>query len=57
MQDDTERFYREKTRVRRLRWIGIGIELMLIGVGCIIAAVFFTSRPPQRPEVNDLPAG
>jgi len=40
MQDDTERFYREKTRVRRLRWIGIGIEFILVGVGCIIAVVF-----------------
>ncbi len=38
MQDDTERFYREKTRVRRLRWIGI--EFILVGVGCIIAGVF-----------------
>ncbi len=54
MQDDTERFYREKTRVRRLRWIGIGIEFILVGVGCIIAAAFFTTRPPTPPENHKL---
>ena len=50
MQDDAERFNREHTRVQRLRWIGIGIELILAGVGCIIAGVFFTARPPACPE-------
>ncbi len=40
MQDDAERFYQEQTRVWRLRWIGIGIELLLVGIGCIIAVVF-----------------
>jgi len=53
MQDNAERFYREQNRARRLRWIGIGIELILAGVGCIIAAVFFSSRPPERPGIND----
>lgn len=61
MQADADRFEQEQTRVRRLRWIGLGIELILAGVGCIIAGVFFTSRPPVRPEIdksreeNDVP--
>ena len=55
MPDDAARFYREQTRVRRLRWIGLGIELILAGVGCIIAGVFFTSRPPLRSEIDKSP--
>lgn len=50
MRENAERFYREQTRVWRLRWIGIGIELILVGIGCIIAAVFFTTRLPARSE-------
>ena len=48
MEDDGDRFERESARVQRLRWIGLGIELILAGVGCIIAGVFFTSRPRTR---------
>lgn len=55
VQDDAERFYREQTRVWRLRWIGIGIELILVGVGCIIASVFFTTRLPVRSGSNRSP--
>ena len=52
MRDNEEGFYREENRVRRLRWIGIGIELILAGVGCIIAGVFFTTRLPVRAETS-----
>jgi len=56
VQADADRFEQELTRVRRLRWIGLGIELILAGVGCIIAGVFFTSRPRTR-SVRHSPSG